>query len=879
MEPKEKDNKPIIPTLKDSANKPQLKIKGLASGGMSLIERLKQFKKKDLAFIMAGLGVLFMAPLAEHFMMAPEGQNGDLFGPGISSRGDGKAFGGSSSPYETGTSSLAPGSALGANGDVITPLNVRDPSALVMGPGATTQPPAGSPIAQTPPDKKESTDWKDALANSAATAGKAATKAAHVPVPKVPLSQSGLRGLGAIAGGGSGGGFSAAPLSAAGVPNKAGGTGNMPGVRGGGNIRGVARGPGQGAGGGFDALRKAAQGAANDFNRGGGAGSSLDAAANRSMGDGSAFGGASGESNGTGDKGPGGNQGKDSKSVGESLEFLRMKAEQDHAIDLEWKLKEKAAMRWPNLEDKILEEGIMTPWKAITAAIGKSVTSLFSPGSGTLSCYDPTDTSGPGGKPSPFPVSKGDIADTCGAVSGGQDAKAGAVYCYCNTNQDSVCKMGGSNAQLVCSGKGGAGANTNTDTDRTQRNQPQVPSAAANASCSGLNNYITGKIDNATIAKIPNADTDSADVAESIQTVNNANAVLTGDPKNPKQDCVNAKRPVPSYDGGTNNVQNLLNSVRVKLVGNMPKDGKDPVAINTTQDSLMLSLQNTNAGTQQLIGSITGVKADDKPDTKAKSDFKDADDKARAVAKDDDVQPAKDALKTAYGDDNKGVAANVKTLADAMKKSDPAALRKILTEASTALTEADKGLTYAEERLGYGEKLNHGPTATDPTFAASLTKTNGITTDDYKKANTTAGQLRQAYKTELGMVNKLGEADKGLVDTVNKNATESKALGDGKGTVPGDGMSASYLATSPDLAAKKGVDTFKPPYTKASDSVMKDLGTQRQTQQKLLDGSTPGSTPVASGVAGLFNANTIKGATTTMRDTSDCILLTCKVGP
>src|ERR1700693_2807160 len=76
MEPnkdKQKDNnKPIIPTLKDSTGKPQLKIKGIAQGGMSLIERLKQFKKKDLAFIMAGLGVLFMAPLAEHFMMAPE---------------------------------------------------------------------------------------------------------------------------------------------------------------------------------------------------------------------------------------------------------------------------------------------------------------------------------------------------------------------------------------------------------------------------------------------------------------------------------------------------------------------------------------------------------------------------------------------------------------------------------------------------------------------------------------------------------------------------------------------------------------------------------------------------------------------------------------
>lgn len=36
----------------------------------------------------------------------------------------------------------APGHAVGEDQDVITPLNVRDPSALVMGPGATSAPPA-----------------------------------------------------------------------------------------------------------------------------------------------------------------------------------------------------------------------------------------------------------------------------------------------------------------------------------------------------------------------------------------------------------------------------------------------------------------------------------------------------------------------------------------------------------------------------------------------------------------------------------------------------------------------------------------------------------------------------------------------------------------
>jgi hypothetical protein len=40
----------------------------------------------------------------------------------------------------TGATGLAPGQAVGEPADVITPLNVRDPSALVMGPGATAAP-------------------------------------------------------------------------------------------------------------------------------------------------------------------------------------------------------------------------------------------------------------------------------------------------------------------------------------------------------------------------------------------------------------------------------------------------------------------------------------------------------------------------------------------------------------------------------------------------------------------------------------------------------------------------------------------------------------------------------------------------------------------
>src|SRR3954467_7147270 len=121
-------DQPKIPTLKD-AQKPQVKIKGLGAG-LTLFDRLKQFKKKDLAFIAAGLGTLFMAPLAEHFMMSPESSDGQLQ-QGWAGRGSGAGsniFGSGGSPYEPGTTGMAPGSAVGGGSDVITPLNVRDPS-------------------------------------------------------------------------------------------------------------------------------------------------------------------------------------------------------------------------------------------------------------------------------------------------------------------------------------------------------------------------------------------------------------------------------------------------------------------------------------------------------------------------------------------------------------------------------------------------------------------------------------------------------------------------------------------------------------------------------------------------------------------------------
>ena len=386
------DQKPKIPTLKDS-QKPQVRIKGLASR-LSLVERLKQFKKKDLAFILAGLGVLFMAPLAEHFMMSPENAGeGTGFKRGWNFSANGR-FGDGTSPYESGVNGLAPGGFAGGGGDVITPLNVRDPSSLIMGPGATAQPAATS---TTPPlPAKENTDWKDAIANAASKGASAATKAASLPVPKASLTNAGLRGLGAASGGGSSAQWNAPPISASHAPNSAAQSNSLGYVSKAPGYAGVgSRGPTDGSAGSLAALKNAAANAGNALNRQGSAVTAAEQAAGMNMPGGSGNGGTSDGGMGKDDKGGSGNSNKDSKSLGESLAFLAAKENQQHAIDLYWKLKEKEAMLWPDLKQKLLEEAVMTPFKALTAGIADQVKGFGSdaPGNYYLKCSDGTTQS------------------------------------------------------------------------------------------------------------------------------------------------------------------------------------------------------------------------------------------------------------------------------------------------------------------------------------------------------------------------------------------------------------------------------------------------------------------------------------------------------
>ena len=86
---------------------------------------------------------LLIAPLAMKWIASDNG-SGFHFGDealqqgwsGKSAGGRGMFDGSGSSPYEPGISGLAPGGAVGGGQDVITPLDVRNPSGLVMGPDA-----------------------------------------------------------------------------------------------------------------------------------------------------------------------------------------------------------------------------------------------------------------------------------------------------------------------------------------------------------------------------------------------------------------------------------------------------------------------------------------------------------------------------------------------------------------------------------------------------------------------------------------------------------------------------------------------------------------------------------------------------------------------
>ena len=429
------DTQPKIPTLKDS-QKPQVKVRGMEAG-ITLFDRLKQFKKKDLAFILAGLGTLFMAPLAEHFMMSPESGDGTLQqGWGKGGSGKGMFDGGGSSPYEPGTSGLAPGGPTGGGSDIITPLNVRDPSALVMGPGSTQQPPTNSAMSGTPPPTApghSDSDLKDALSASArgAAAGTKAAGKTLLPIPKIALGGSGLRGLG-VASGGSSSSAGGGPISSAGlVSGKANAGGGLSSVRPTTGYNGVARGQTNGSHGGLDALKAAADAAGGVFNRGS-ASSAANEAANANMGaGGTPFGGNGAGGTGSTDKAGGGDSQKNSKNLGESLAFLKAKAMQEAQIALWAKEQEAGDNKLEAL--KIRNSMAESIAGSVAQGIGSGITSCLSGkgcmgagGGGSYNCENMNGETVPA-----LPASS--VADSFSAActpaaSGSKDAPTTPMY-------------------------------------------------------------------------------------------------------------------------------------------------------------------------------------------------------------------------------------------------------------------------------------------------------------------------------------------------------------------------------------------------------------------------------------------------------------------
>ena len=329
----------------------------------SIMERLKNLSKKDIAFVAVGMGVLVMAPVAEYMMSKPTGA--DQLTPGFGQRGDGSGGGGS--VYEPGINALSQGSPDGS-GEVITPLSSRDPASLIIG-SQSSQPPA--PQVSFPPK----TDYRDSMKDSARAAFGEATKAAGIPTV-IPRMQSSLRGMGSFFSGGENsrttGNLSGGKIidDARNASGKA-ASRSMVGPVGAYGYKGVASSvPNSSSKGAFEKLRGQADKAAGNFN-GDSSIRSLDKAAADSVDIGRGSGGMGGGAEGEKYRSPSGSSVRDSKnSSGESLEQSLAKKRAEKA--LEWEFYKKY-----EIPKKIIEAVLGGFTSALTDFVKDVTTSAF----------------------------------------------------------------------------------------------------------------------------------------------------------------------------------------------------------------------------------------------------------------------------------------------------------------------------------------------------------------------------------------------------------------------------------------------------------------------------------------------------------------------
>lgn len=313
-----------------------------------LIDRFRALRRRDLAFILSGLAVLFMAPVAEHLLTGPEDDPGPL-SEGFDRKGPLFAEGGSI--YDPGTGGWSPGGLPGQDNDVVTPLNVRDPSALIMGPGAVERPAVGSANSAVA-EKGKADGWHEAL-DAARRGAKQAAQTAQLPKPP-PRMTGALRGLAALdAGRGGGPSVTLPALTAQHAPNRARESGSLTRSQAAPGFRGPAsRSPASGSA--LEALKAAGARQADAFNRGP-AGGALETASREAVPGGAPSPGGRVEG-GAETKSPSGTSSKDNRNVtpAEDLAFLSAKENMLKGIDLKWKKKEWRELGRQKMGEEIL---------------------------------------------------------------------------------------------------------------------------------------------------------------------------------------------------------------------------------------------------------------------------------------------------------------------------------------------------------------------------------------------------------------------------------------------------------------------------------------------------------------------------------------------
>ncbi len=501
---KKEDKKGGVPTLSDTTQtlrNPAFKVKDLSA--RTLVDRFKQFRKKDLAFILAGLGVLFTAPMAERYLMSPTKGSSDVFKEGWGFRPGQGGLGAGGSPFDTGENGFATGNQIGENGDIITPANFRDPSSLILGPEAEAQPPATT--SEAPASGSEGSNWKNALAEAGGNAAKKALGSAGLPMPPITLSKNMLSGLGGLSPQGGGEHYSLPPVGGGHVPNSPNVSNSLGAVKANPNLKGVGPWSETGNGSGsIEALKTAGGNAASQFSNPSAAKGLQNAAAvQMPTANPNRFGSAGA------DKGLGNNSVKMNKNLGESLAFMAAKMNMQKAIDLQWKLAEKKAMMWPNIEEKMLTDMITKPLAGVEDALSSGLAGfLGGPSADTYTCQS--------GSMSGQPFTGVQSCDP------GSHIAKGASYCIDSMNsiwavsgKDGMASQVGTNCNKA---NGGSSVANSTGTDAS----PQKAVSDIIQTCNSVTTTQPGG-GTAVGQDLPNMKNVCADVKDASQQMNNAN--------------------------------------------------------------------------------------------------------------------------------------------------------------------------------------------------------------------------------------------------------------------------------------------------------------------------------------------------------------------